>query len=143
MQAILVTGGAGFLGSLLLQELLKQGYYCVSVDIAQHSIDHPHLAAFTLDITNKSRLETIFQQFQIETIFHCAALLAHGKIKKTQLWDANVTATQHLVELADTYKVPRLIFTSSNCLWGTNLHRPVTETDLPKPVEIYGQSKLA
>ncbi len=143
MKKILVTGGAGFLGSLLLEQLLNQGYHCVSVDIAQHNVTHTNLITLQIDISDKIQLETIFQQYEIEAIFHCAALLAHGRIKKSQLWTSNVTATQYLAELAEQYKVPRLIFTSTNCLWGENLHRSVTESDTPAPVELYGQSKLA
>lgn len=143
MKYTLITGGAGFLGTLLIEHLLAQGQRCVSIDIKPHSLSHPNLMTICADIRNKNQLVALFEQYPIETIFHCAAVLAHGHNDKAFLWESNVNGTQYILDLAIQYQVPRLIFTSSNCLWGQNLHKPVVETDTPNPVEIYGKSKLA
>ena len=140
---ILVTGGAGFLGTLLLEELLAKNFHCVSIDIKPHSITHANLSAVIADISDKKSLEKIFAAHSFHAILHCAAVLAHGKYSKQNLWDSNVTATEYLVELAKQYHVPKIIFTSSNCLWARNFNRAVLETDTPEPIEIYGKSKLA
>ena len=74
-------------------------------------------------------------------IFHCAAILAHAAKDKNFLWTSNVDGTRNVAEAAKAHGVKHLVFTSSNCLWGENFHRPVREDDEPKPVEIYGKSK--
>jgi nucleoside-diphosphate-sugar epimerase len=52
-----------------------------------------------------------------------------------------VDGTRQVAEMAKEYKVPKVIFTSSNCLWGEDFNRPIREDDPPKPIEIYGKSK--
>jgi len=143
MLKILVTGSAGFFGEILLKRLLRDGFDCVGVDLHSHHLTDPRLQTFQCDIRDKSSLETIFQTHAFDAIFHCAAILAHGHTNKSFLWDSNVQGTQNLADLAAKYHVPKIIFTSSNCLWGKNFHRPVNEDDAPQPIEIYGRSKLA
>jgi len=58
------------------------------------------------------------------------------------LWTSNVDGTRNVADFAKRYKTPRVVYTSSNCLWAENFHRPVREDDVPNPVEIYGRSKL-
>lgn len=140
---IFITGGAGFLGTIVLEMLLAKGYQCVSMDLHPHSIEHPALTTIQGDISYYEQLLPIFEQHQFSAIIHCAALLAHGSIDKNKLWDANVVATEHIAALAVKYHIKKIIFTSSNCLWAENLHRMITEEDFPRPIELYGKSKLA
>jgi nucleoside-diphosphate-sugar epimerase len=58
------------------------------------------------------------------------------------LWNSNVEGTRNIVSCCKKYGVKNLVFTSSNCLWAQNFHRPVCEDDVPNPLEIYGRSKL-
>lgn len=141
MKTILVTGGAGFFGELLKENLLINNYYCVSIDLEKDTSSHPNLTSIQGDIRDLETLKNIFSQNKIDAIFHCAAMLAHSIKDKNVLWTSNVNGTRNIAEFAKQYKVPKIIFISSNCLWGEGFNRPVKEDDQPKPVEIYGQSK--
>jgi len=138
---ILVTGGAGFFGSLLKKKLLDQGYKCISIDLQKDDAKHKNLTCIQGDIRNKEILKTIFSNNKIDAIFHCAAILAHEVKDKNFLWTSNVDGTENIAQFAKEYMVPKIVFTSSNCLWAENFNRPVLESDAPKPIEVYGKSK--
>ena len=70
-------------------------------------------------------------------------MLAHGSMDEKLLWSSNVDGTRNIAEACRSFGVPTLVFTSTNCLWGSNLGRPVAEDEPPQPIEIYGRSKLA
>jgi len=142
MKNVLITGGAGFFGSLLKQALLDRGYLCVSIDLEKDSASHKNLTVIQGDIRNMDTMRELFKQHNFDTVFHLAAILAHAVKDKNFLWSSNVDGTKNVAELAKEYKVKSIVFTSSNCLWAQNFHRPVTEEDIPNPVEIYGKSKL-
>jgi UDP-glucose 4-epimerase len=141
MKTILITGGAGFFGELLKENLLINNYYCVSIDLERDTLSHPNLTAIKGDIRDSEILKKIFSQNRIDAIFHCAAMLAHSIKDKNVLWASNVNGTRNIAEFAKRYKVPKIIFVSSNCLWGQGFKKPIKEDDLPNPVEIYGKSK--
>jgi len=142
MKKVLITGGAGFFGELLKKELLKQNFSCVSIDLEKDSGKHKNLVSIQGDIRDKSLLQEIFSKHKFDAIFHLAAILAHSVKDTNFLWTSNVEGTRNIAEFAKEYKVPKVIFTSSNCLWAKNFNRPVTEDDIPEPIEIYGKSKL-
>ena len=139
---ILLTGGAGFFGELLKKELLEQGFTVVSIDLEQDLSTHPNLTVVQGDIRDMKTLERLAKKHKFDAIFHVAAILAHAVKDKNFLWTSNVDGTRNVAELARKYKIKKIVFTSSNCLWGESFDRPVREDDAPKPVEIYGQSKL-
>jgi len=141
MKTVLITGGSGFFGGLLKQDLLNRDFRCVNIDLEKDETVHHNLHSIVGDIRDRHLLETIFSEFKFEAIFHCAAILAHAVKDKNFLWECNVDGTQNIAEMAKKYKVPKVIFTSSNCLWGEDLGRKVKEDDKPRPVEIYGKSK--
>jgi len=141
MRSVLITGGSGFFGEVLKRRLLEQGFYCVSIDLEADQISHPNLVSVQGDIRNTGTLEKIFSSHKFDGVFHCAAILAHAVKDKNFLWTSNVDGTRNIAEFAKRYNVPKVIFTSSNCLWAKNFDRPVKEDDIPKPVEIYGKSK--
>jgi UDP-glucose 4-epimerase len=57
------------------------------------------------------------------------------------LWTSNVDGTRNVAECCRTWNIPRLIFLSSNCLWGDDRGYPIAEGEQPKPIELYGESK--
>ncbi len=138
---ILITGGAGFFGDILKKVALSNGHSCVSIDLQPDEFTHPDFTAIQGDIRNSEVLENIFARYQFDAIFHCAAILAHAMKDKNFLWTSNVEGTKKVRDMAIKFKVPKIIFTSSNCLWGGDMGRPVREQDEPKPIEIYGCSK--
>lgn len=141
MSTVLVTGGAGFFGSLLTKRLLAEGHECVILDLQDPEYDHPALTAVRGDIRDKALVDDLFEKHRFKTVHHCAAILAHAVKDKTFLWQSNVDGTRNVADAAARFGTDTLTFTSSNCLWAENLGRPVREDDAPAPVEIYGLSK--
>ncbi|MEJ0062091.1 MAG: NAD(P)-dependent oxidoreductase [Alphaproteobacteria bacterium] len=141
MSAVLVTGGAGFFGGVLKDRLLREGQQVVSVDLEPDGTSHPSLIALRGDITDRGMMESLFAKHRFETVYHCAAILAHVARDKDFLWRSNVEGTRVVADSARKHGTKNLVFTSSNCLWGHNLGKPVEESDPPAPVEIYGRSK--
>lgn len=141
MKTALVTGGSGFFGGILKRALLERGWQVINIDLVKDDDAHPELHSVQGDIRNRQLLEDVTRNEKIDVIFHCAAILAHA-VKDTEfLWSSNVDGTRAIVEFAKAHQIPRIIFTSSNCLWGENFGRPIREDDQPNPVEIYGKSK--
>ena len=141
MKKALITGGSGFFGDILKRRLLAEGWRCVNVDLEKDPHESPELLSLQGDIRNREIMDRAFQEGPFDVVFHCAALLAHGGIRPTLLWDSNVDGTRSIAEYAKSHGVPNVVFTSSNCLWGRPFNRPVLEDDVPEPCEIYGKSK--
>ncbi len=138
---VLVTGGAGFFGSLLARRLLDAGQDCVVLDVQPTEIRHPRLEAVRGDIRDARLVDALFEKHRFGAVYHCAAMLAHAVEDERLLWESNVDGTRNVAEAAARSGTGSLVFTSSNCLWAANMGRPVREDDAPAPVEIYGRSK--
>jgi len=138
----LITGGAGFFGTVLKHYLSEKGVESIVYDLVPDTDKVKNTVAIQGDLCNESQLEECFKKYSpFDVIFHVAAQLAHSVKDKDFLWRSNVDGTRNVVEMAVKYKVPHLVFTSSNCLWGIPMGRKIVETDAPHPVEIYGKSK--
>ncbi len=142
MSCYLITGGAGFFGTILKQYFLKKGEMCISIDLKSDDFRHENFISYQGDINDDQLMEKIFSTYQFDAIFHCAALLAHVKKDLKKLWHANVDGTQNVCRFALKYNIKKIIFVSSNCLWAKNFDHPVSETEKADPIEIYGKSKL-
>jgi UDP-glucose 4-epimerase len=144
MPRILVTGGAGFVGGILKRHLLQHHYDVTSVDRVPDPSWHPRLTRITGDLRDPWLVNSVFERAGYDAVFHCAAVLSHGTpLHENDLWASNVSATRMLAEACRDHGVPKLIFTSTNCLWGGNQGHAVSEDEPPAPAEIYGESKLA
>jgi nucleoside-diphosphate-sugar epimerase len=143
MPHILVTGGSGFFGGVLKRRLLAEGYTCVNYDLLPDADSLHGLVSVEGDLRDAALLEKVFRENHFDAVIHCAAMLAHGKIERDQLWTSNVDGTVNLAKACRDAGVKKLVFISTNCLWASNLGHPVTEAETPNPIEIYGQSKLA
>ena len=143
MAKYLVTGGAGFFGGILKQRLLHDGAEVISIDLVPDTASHPALLSIQGDIRDHASIERLFAEHRFDAVFHIAAMLAHGKMDRDLLWTSNVDGTRVLAENARQAGVHKLVFTSTNCLWASNLGHPVREDDPPAPAEVYGESKLA
>ena len=138
----LITGGSGFFGNILIKHLLKEGWECINFDIIPNNYIDTNLINIKGDIRSKKDLFECFSQNKIDVVFHCAALLAHGKIDKQDLMNTNAAGTRNLAEIASISGIKNFIYISSNCLWGEGKSYPISEDDLPEPCDNYGKSKL-
>ncbi|WP_263367111.1 NAD-dependent epimerase/dehydratase family protein [Edaphobacter bradus] len=140
---VLVTGGSGFFGGVLKRRLLTEGYAVTNIDLVADSDSHPALTSVQGDIRDTALLNDLFARGNFSAVFHCAALLAHDTINENDLWTSNVDGTRNLALACHVHKVHQMVFTSTNCLWASNLGHEVREDEPPNPVELYGRSKLA
>ena len=139
---IVVTGSAGYFGGVIAQSLSSAGHTIVGLDRLAHR-GQPSFQSYIVDVRHRGEVLRIFQEFKPDVVVHAAAVLAHERPSREDLWTSNVDGTEVLAECARATGVGHLVFISTNCLWGVDLGRPVTTSDQPKPVEVYGESKAA
>ncbi|MBQ8750885.1 MAG: NAD(P)-dependent oxidoreductase [Alphaproteobacteria bacterium] len=142
MACYLITGGAGFFGTILKKHFLALGEKCVSIDLEHDDFKDENFTSYQGDINDDKLMDEIFFKHKFDAIFHCAALLAHVKKDLKRLWHANVDGTKNVCNYALKNNINKIVFISSNCLWAKNFDDLVLETETPNPVEIYGKSKL-
>lgn len=142
---VLITGASGFFGGILKRRLLTQGFCCTNIDLVADpdANTHPNLTSIQGDIRDAQLIAKLFEKERFTAVFHCAALLAHDTIDHNALWTSNVDGTRNIAEVCRRYGTGKLIFTSTNCLWASNLGHDVEEDEPPNPIEVYGRSKLA
>ncbi len=122
--------------------LSEKGIESVIYDLVPDKDGIKNTIAIQGDLCNEAQLEECFKKHApFDVVFHVAAQLAHNVKDKDFLWKSNVEGTRNIAAMAVKYKVPHVVFTSSNCLWGVPMGRKIVETDPPQPVEIYGKSK--
>ena len=148
----LVTGGAGFIGSHLVDRLMKEGYYVTVIDNFSSGtienikqwLDHPQFKLIRGDLRNP---ETILQAIKnVDVVFHLAANpeVRVGSQNPKVIYENNVAATFNLLEAMRKNNVKHLIFTSSSTVYGEAKIIPTPENYAPlAPISIYGASKLA
>ena len=142
MPCALITGGSGFFGGVLTDVLLQDGWDCISLDILDNHKEHKNLISIKGDIRSLEDISKCFNNQTIDVVFHCAALLAHGNISKEDLNSTNIYGTRNIAEISLINKVNKLIYISSNCLWGEPIPHEINEHEYPTPCEDYGLSKL-
>lgn len=139
---IVVTGGAGFFGSVLAEYLADKGHDVISLDRLVGN--NPKYKNIQLDLTDGAQLlSTLSEQGTIDSIIHAAAMLAHDKENLDKLWASNVDGTKNVLDAARALKIKKVVFISTNCVFSTGFDRPVDETTPVQPIELYGESKLA
>lgn len=145
-KCILITGGAGYIGSHVGLFLARLGYTIVVLDsLLQNSTFNPSWATFYQgDYGNEKLLETIFKTHQIDSVIHCAALtVAPFSVKKPlAYYDNNLAKTITLLKVMHTHTINRFIFSSSSEVYGVSQQTPILETEPLKPTNPYGTSKM-
>ena len=144
-QKILITGGAGFIGSVLTSYLLDHGYEVVVVDDLStgHSEAIDSRASFIqASILDKARL--IEALAGVNTVIHCAAKsLVEESVTKPELYDRiNTGGTKVLLEAMSEAKVSNIIFSSTAAVYGDSKIQPIQESGEINPVNPYGKSKI-
>jgi len=147
---ILVTGGAGYIGSHVVKELLKKKYKPVVFDnlslgnrelLVPQLISEEHLILG--DLLDVQSLEKVFQNFTISAVIHFAALASVPEsIQKPLLYyENNVVGTLNLLQAMKRHQVNKFIFSSTAAVYGHAQTTPITETHPCCPINPYGQSK--
>ncbi|RJG18935.1 UDP-glucose 4-epimerase GalE [Paenibacillus thiaminolyticus] len=144
--AVLVTGGAGYIGSHTVAELLDRGEEVVVVD----SLETGHADAVlggTLhvgDIRDRAFLEGVFQQHKFDAVIHFAAysLVGESMSNPAKYYDNNVHGTQVLLEVMQQFGVKRIVFSSTAATYGEPERTPIEETFATNPTNVYGETKL-
>src|SRR5512139_969262 len=141
----LVTGGAGFIGSHLVERLLEQGEVVVIDDFSEGKREYLPIGNPQLTVYEASILEPISSLFEgVEVVFHLAALPRPQKsITEPELpHDVNVTGTLRVLMACLNNKVKRLVFASSATIYGEQEKYPSPETAKPNPMSPYALHKL-
>ncbi|WP_409290601.1 UDP-glucose 4-epimerase GalE [Peribacillus sp. SCS-37] len=151
--AILVTGGAGYIGSHTCVELLEKGYEVVVVDSFINSrreslkrvseITGRELVCHEVDLLDRRGMERVFLEHDIEAVIHFAALKAVGESVSMplQYYLNNITGTLILCELMKEHGVKKLVFSSSATVYGMAAEMPVSEGASLSATNPYGRSK--
>ncbi|MCM3242028.1 UDP-glucose 4-epimerase GalE [Cytobacillus sp. FSL W8-0315] len=146
--AILVTGGAGYIGSHIVDLLIRKGYETVVVDhlaAGHRQAVHPKAAFYEGDIRSQDFLNSVLSGERIEAVFHFAASSLVGESMKNPLhyYDNNVLGSLNLLKALDTHKVKQLVFSSTAAVYGEAKSQPIQEDAPLKPASPYGETKLA
>jgi len=150
METVLVTGGAGFIGSHLVEELLKKGRRVVVLDDLstgkrENLPFHSELTFVEGSITDRKLLKELFSEFKFVTVFHLAALPSvELSVKEpVRTHKVNCDGTIYLLEEAKKWEVDRFVFASSAAVYGTSPGLPKRENDPVEPLTPYGIDKLS
>lgn len=144
---VLVTGGAGYIGSIVAAELLRAGHAVCVYDNLCHGFRAavPQGADLAVgDVADESTVAEVLRRNQIEAVMHFAALIEAGEsMKAPERYFRNNTAnTLSLLETMLACEVKRLVFSSTAALYGEPENIPIRETDPLRPTNAYGESKL-
>ncbi|NDU99712.1 UDP-glucose 4-epimerase GalE [Pseudoroseicyclus tamaricis] len=150
---VLVTGGAGFIGSHTLVELLGQGHHCCVVDNFDNGsaealarvrkLTNGPMDVHEADIRDTGRLTEVAQEFRPEAVIHFAGLKAVGESaeRPVDYYEVNVSGTLSLIRAMEASGCGRVIFSSSATVYGDPEYLPFDEAHPIRPINVYGQTK--
>ncbi len=146
---LLVTGGAGYLGSILVAELIKRGYHVRVLDNLLYGINP------IKDIVNNPNFELVEDDIRdmrtvvkcmsdIDAVIHLASLVGEpaSKLDSRTTKEINYLASRNLADLAKLYEIKKFIFASTCTVYGAQPAKKLTEKSIVKPVDLYGETKL-
>jgi UDP-glucose 4-epimerase len=144
---ILITGGAGYIGSVVGKHLHKLGYSLVVIDDLRDGKKEavPDGATFyEANFSDEHILDTIFTTHNITTVIHLAASanVPDSVVRPLPYYQNNVTGTIALLKKMKQYSVKSILFSSTAAVYGIPVNDTIIETDILKPVNPYGWSKL-
>ena len=146
--AILVLGGAGYIGSHTVYELIDAGRDVVVADnllTGFRAAVHPKARFYQLDIRDRSALDELFTKEKIEGVIHFAASSQVGESMSDPLkyYDNNLHGTMVLLQAMVAHGVDKIVFSSTAATYGEPARVPILETDRTDPTNCYGETKLA
>ena len=152
--SVLVTGGAGYIGSHTTIELIEAGHEVIIVDDFSNSnpvvierieeLSGKKVKFYEIDITDKEKLETVFKENKIDSVIHFAAYKAVGESveKPLEYYINNLTSTLVVLDLMREYGVKKFVFSSSATVYGDPVKNPILEDFDLSVTNPYGRTKL-
>ncbi len=145
---VLVTGGAGYIGSVVVEKLLEDDHFVVAYD----NLAKGHRAAVSAgaafveaDLSDRERLTGALREHRVEAVIHMAAdsLVGESVTRPAKYYRNNVVAGLALLDAMRECEVNRLVFSSTAAVYGEPEKQPIEEYDALQPTNPYGESKLA
>jgi UDP-glucose 4-epimerase len=145
---ILVTGAAGFIGSVVTQRLVEQGHDVTAMDNLCHGhrqAVHPKATFVNLDLLDRPGLDALLESAKVDAVVHLAAeaLIDESIRNPGRFYRANVIGGINLLDAMAKASVKRIVFSSTAAVYGEPREVPVREDAVLEPVNSYGESKLA
>jgi len=151
-KTILITGGAGYIGSHAVKLFLKKGFDLVVFDNLSRGYREPldilkqsdNLKFAKGDLRNKKEIREVFAKYKIDAVIHFAALCSvNESMEQPELYfENNVAGSLNLLEAMREFKVKKIIFSSTCAVYGEAKYLPVDEKHPQEPANPYGESKL-
>lgn len=146
--AILVLGGAGYIGSHTVYELIDAGKEVVIADnLETGHIEavHPKAKFYQGDIRDRAFIDSVFDNEQIDGVIHFAAnsLVGESMTNPLKYYDNNLCGTKVLLESMVAHGIDKIVFSSTAATYGEPEQVPILETDRTEPTNCYGETKLS
>lgn len=146
--AILVTGGAGYIGSHIVDLLIRKGYKTAVADnltTGHRKAVHPKAVFYEGDIRSQDFLNSVLSRERIEAVFHFAASSLVGESMNDPLkyYNNNVLGSLSLLKALEAHKVRKLVFSSTAAVYGEAKSQPIRENAPLAPASPYGETKHA
>ena len=143
---VLITGGAGYIGSHVTETLLKKNKKVFLVDnlsTGHKKLINKKAKFFKLDIANKHGIKKIIEKYKIDSIIHLAAhlIIGEGQKKPKKYYKNNVLGTKKLMEACKNSTVKNFIFSSTAAIYKEGQYK-VSENSIIKPKSVYGKTKI-
>lgn len=144
---ILVTGAAGYIGSVVTEEIIREGNSVVALDNLKQGHREavsPEATFIQADLADLEKLDELFRHYQIDMVIHLAAesIVTHSLTDPGKFFQNNVIYGINLLDTMLKHRVFKLIFSSTAAVYGEPGNVPIEENDPKKPVNSYGESKL-
>jgi UDP-glucose 4-epimerase len=144
---VLVTGGCGYIGSVVTAQLIARGDEVTIYDNLSNSSKssaHPKAELVVADTSDRATLDKVLSAKKFDAAIHFAASIEAGESMKVpeKFFRNNTANSLNLLEAMHAHKVPRFVFSSTAALYGTPDRTPIEETDPLHPTNAYGESKL-
>ncbi|MEM6431851.1 MAG: UDP-glucose 4-epimerase GalE [Deinococcota bacterium] len=144
--SILVTGGAGYIGSITVETLINRGYEVVVLDnlvTGHRAAVHPKASFVQADIQDKPLVGHTVDQHGVEAVLHFAAysLVGESMSNPFKYFENNSVGTMHFLQTLLEHGVDKFVLSSTAALFGTPEHIPIDEASVIQPGSVYGESK--